>query len=80
MRANEYEETYLEFIRLRKNNMTVEEVRKIYSKVFDSKDEPVYKSVSKIDFQMFLIDLYTMYMEGRSDGCEWGLEKLRAER
>ena len=80
MRANEYEETYLEFIRLRKNSMTVDEIRKIYSKVFDSKDEPVYKSVSKIDFQMLLIDLYTMYMEGRSDGCKWGLEKLRAER
>lgn len=76
MSDKEYEEIYTDFIARRKEGMTVREVQKLYSKVFDGY-KPIYNKLGRIEFQMLLTDLYCMYIEGHSDGIEDGLREVR---
>lgn len=76
MSDKEYEEIYTDFIARRKEGMSVREVQKLYSKVFDGY-KSIYNKLGRIEFQMLLTDLYCMYMEGHSDGIEDGLREVR---
>lgn len=78
MTDREYEQIYTDFINRRQKIMTVEEISKIYSKVFEGpNDKPVYIRLASYEFQMLLLDLSCMYMEGHTAGVRDGLDALR---
>lgn len=76
MTAQEYEHIYHDFIMRRKEFLSVKEVEKLYDKVFlDNK--PTYLRLHELEFKMLLLDLCTMFSEGRTDGIEYALEQRK---